>query len=161
MAFEDAELTPQEKQVIILSNLYQVQPGNVQAALEKASQFLNGGKTEETNDNDNSMRLYSFDRDAQFIFSAFRQTHGIDLETAELHWWKFIAYFMDLGQETTFCQLVGLRSRIKKGTASKEERQAAREMGDLIDVPEIDDRTLEEKEREAEFLQLIVQGYKK
>ena len=64
---------------------------------------------------------------------------------------------MDLGQDTTFCQLVSLRKRIKTGKANKEERQAAREMGNLIEVPDIDDRTLAEKEAEAEFLRKIGQ----
>ena len=161
MAFEDSELTPQEKQIILLSNLYPICPDNTQVALERAMQFLNSGKVGDDGEGESSPRLYSFSKDAGFIFSAFRQTHGIDLETAQLHWWKFLTLFMDLGSETTFCQLVGMRSRIKKGTATKEERAAAREMGDLFEVPEIDDRTLEEKEKENEFMRLVAQGYKK
>ena len=160
MAFEDSELTPQERQQIILSNLYPVQPQNILAALEAINTFLNGGEIAETSGDDAPLRLYSFSKDANFIFSAFRQTHNIDLQTARLHWYEFLALFMDLGQETTFCQLVGLRKRIKTGKATKEERQAAREMGEMIDVPEIDDRTLEEKEQEARFLELVARGKK-
>jgi len=62
---------------------------------------------------------------------------------------------MDLGSETSFCQLVGLRKRLKTGKASKEEREQALEMGDLIEVQEPDTRTPEEREREEEFMRLI------
>lgn len=155
LAFEDNELTPQEKYIVLLNNLYPVQPVDTQYAVMEAVKFLNGGELRE---NESGPRVYSFAKDAQFIYAAFRQTHGIDLNTANLHWWQFLALFMDLGQDTTFCQLVSLRKRIKTGKATKEEKQAAREMGDLFDVPEIDARTLDEKEREAEFLRLVAKA---
>lgn len=153
LAFEDAELTPQEKQIILLSSLFVTIPADVEQAIVKANLFLNGGKVDDKEPE--PYRLYSFAKDADFIFAAFRQTHGIDLQTADLHWWKFLALFMDLGSETTFCQLVSLRKRIKTGKASKEERAAARDMGDLINLPDVDHRTLEEKEQEAKFLDLV------
>lgn len=155
LAFEDAELTPQEKQSILLSNLYGIVPDNIQTAFAKASWFLNGGKENEEETSEALSRVYSCSKDANFIFSAFRQTHNVDLETVQMHWWKFFALFMDLGQDTTFCQLIGLRKRIKNGTATKEEKKAAREMGSIFEIPETDDRTLEEKEQEAEFLRLV------
>jgi hypothetical protein len=117
---------------------------------------LNGDKT--GNDDEPGLRLYSFSKDADFIFAAFRQTHGIDLQKVDLHWWEFLALFMDLGADTTFCQLVNLRKRVKTGKATKEEKQAARDMGDAFDIPEADTRTLDEKEAEAEFLKLVQGG---
>lgn len=158
MAFEDNDLTPQEKQIVLLSNLYPTMPTDIEGAMRQAQWFLDGGRTAgDDTQGESSPRVYSFSKDANYIFAAFRQTHGIDLQKSELHWWEFLALFMDLGQDTTFCQLVGLRRRLKTGKASKEEKAAAREMGDLIDVPEIDDRSLEEKEAEEEFLRLIGQ----
>jgi hypothetical protein len=156
LAFEDPDLTAQEKQIVMLSNLYPVVPSDVSGALEQANLFLNAGKP--YGEGEAGPRVYSFAKDANYIFAAFRQTHGIDLETAELHWWKFLALFMDLGSETTFCQLIGLRKRLKTGKASKEERQAAREMGDILDVPDIDDSTLEEREAEAAFMEAVKQS---
>lgn len=151
MAFEDNDLTPQEKQLVLLSNLYSVVPNDVDAAFQQAQWFLNGGK-ESDPESDPSPRVYSFAKDANFIYAAFRQTHGIDLSTAQLHWWTFLALFMDLGQDTTFCQLVSLRKRLQTGKATKEERAAAREMGELVELEPIDNRTLDEKEAEDDFL---------
>ena len=159
LAFEDESLTGFEKQSLLLSILFPKCPPDAMAAITAANLFLNGGKTADARqDMSGGMRLYSFSKDADFIYSAFRQTHGIDLQKAELHWWEFLALFMDLGADTMFCNLVSLRKRVKTGTASKEERQAAREMGELFDVPDVDTRTLDEKEREAEFLKLV-QGH--
>jgi len=156
MAFEDNELTPQEKQLVLLGNLYSVVPNDLTAALDRANWFLNGGKENTPDENPTSpVRVYSFAKDGNFIYAAFRQTHGIDLSTAKLHWWTFLALFMDLGQDTTFCQLTALRKRLKTGKASKEEQAAAHDMGEMIDIPDIDDRTLSEKEAENEFLSKV------
>lgn len=140
--------------MILLANLYPDQIEDTQAALEMGMRFLNGGKVADEED-EGGPRLYSFDKDANFIFAAFRQTHGIDLETVQLHWWSFLALFMDLGADTTFCNLVSLRKKVKTGKASKEERDAAREMGDMFDIPEPDDRTPEEREQEDNFLRMV------
>ena len=136
--------------------MYPKIPSDTYQAFEKANWFLNGGMVNE--EESDSPRVYSFAKDANFIFAAFRQTHGIDLQTTDLHWWKFLALFMDLGQDTTFCQLISLRKRIKTGKASKEEQAAAREMGEVFDLPDVDKRTLDEKEMEAEFLRKVEQA---
>lgn len=156
LAYEDEELTGYEKQLILLKNLYPQPPHDNEKALELGLRFLDGGNVPQ-GESQPSPRLYSFSKDAGFVFAAFRQTHGIDLETAELHWWKFLALFLDLGPDTTFCGLVGLRKRVWSGKASKEERQAAAEMGEAFDIPQPDTRTGEEKEREAAFMRLLNQ----
>lgn len=162
LAFEDPELTAGEKQAILLRNFYaKVVPENLQDAYDVAIWFLDGGEDDQGRKQDevqDSPRLYSFSGDASLIYAAMRQTHGIDLSHTELHWWQFLALFSDLGQDTAFCNLVSLRKRVKNGTASKEERKAAREMGSAFEVPEIDDRTLEEKEAENEFFRLLDKG---
>lgn len=157
MAFEDVDLTTQEKQVVLLENLYPSLPSNVPEAFRLGIKFLNNGEEveEATSESNPALRLYSFSQDANFIFSAFRQTHGIDLETAELHWWKFLALFMDLGADTTFCNLVSLRKRVKTGKASKEELRMYRDLKDVIDLSEPIVLTREEREQEDEFMRLV------
>lgn len=158
LAYEDEELTAIEKQIITLQNLYPEQPPNTAAAVEMAGKFLNGGMEQGEAGEARQPRLYSFGKDSGLIYAAFRQTHGIDLSSADLHWWQFLALFMDLGADTAFCNLVGLRKRIKTGKATKEELRAYREMRDVIDLPEPDTRTAEEREKESEFLRLVQEG---
>lgn len=161
LAFEDTELTNIEKQTVMLVNLYKEVPENGYLAAEKAIWFLNGGKEDqqESNENSKTHRYYSFGKDASFIVAAFKQTHGIDLlDTQYMHWWKFMALFMDLGQETTFTNLVALRKRVKTGKATKEERSAASDMGDVFDLPDFINLSIEEMEKERDFMNKVKLG---
>jgi hypothetical protein len=160
LAFEDPELTPQEKQGILLSMLFVDVPPIEQETFEQAMWFLDGGKRGAEPDA-NPMRLYSFAKDSNFIFAAFRQTHGIDLQKTNLHWWEFLALFMDTGQDTTFCQLTAMRKRLKTGKASKEEKEFANAHPEIVDVPEVDTRSLEEKEIAAEFMRKVEEARRK
>lgn len=159
LAMEDNALTAQEKQYVLLRNLYVEMPLDVSAAMQAANWFLNGG--ESIAGDAGGPRLYSFARDANLIFAAFQQTHGINLTKTDLHWWEFLSLFMDLGKNTAFTQLVALRARVKTGKATKDEREAARKLGDMFDVPEVDDRSLEEREAHKRFMELIARGRSK
>lgn len=154
MACEDTELTGYEISLVILTNLFPEIPDDLDAALEKARWFLDGGEVHQEPE-ERQPRVYEFSKDANFIFAAFRQTHGIDLQAESLHWWKFIALFMDVGGDTTFSQLTALRKRVKTGKATKEERDAARELGTIFEVSDTEMRTLEDLEAEEEFMKAL------
>jgi hypothetical protein len=159
LAFEDDTLTAYEKQTVMLCNLYPQMPPDALEAMKQAAWFLNGGR--ESDDSAGGPRVYSFGKDANLIYAAFRATHNINLKEVDLHWWEFLALFLDLGSETTFCNLVSLRKRIKTGKATKEERRAALEMGELFDVPDADDRTIEQREAERRFDEAVAEGMRK
>lgn len=157
MAFEDNELTDFEKKVVLVNGLYQEMPDSrdTPSAIRQGVKFLDGGN-DKPEEEGHGLRLFSFTHDARFIFSAFQQTHGIDLQNTEyMHWWQFMTLFMDIGSETFFSNLVSLRKRVKTGKASKEEKQVAREMGSVFEVPEIDTRSIEERELERTFMNRV------
>lgn len=163
LAFEDPNLADREKQGVMMYNLFpEVDPNKLRqdeviALQERAHWYLNGGRSP-GDEADAGPRVYSFSKDAALIFAAFRQTHGVNLQSVEMHWWSFLALFMDLGNETAFNQLVSLRKRVKTGKASKEERQVARELGAMFELDEIDDRSPEERGQEDEFERLVEKG---
>lgn len=132
-AFEDPRLATLEKKVIMCDLLFQNVPKDLNAATIAAIKFLDCGKPRREA---NSGRVYSFSKDSEYIYSAFLQTFGVDLQTAEMHWWKFCAMFGDLGQETTFNQIVGLRSRKQRGKLSKEDREIWFRMHDVLTLEE-------------------------
>jgi hypothetical protein len=130
-------------------------PDDPGAAINQAQKFLNGGKLDEAPD-ESPMRLYSFAKDAGLIFAAFKQTFDIDMETVEMHWWKFLALFADLGAETRFCgEIIPTRYGIKTGTATKEQKQRYRDHPEIYDLPEPDTLTAEERAQEEEFMKLV------
>jgi hypothetical protein len=152
MAFEDPDLTNYEKQVVLLSNLFLEVPEDVKGALEVAAVFMNGGDI--VQDPGENPRVYSFEKDAKYIYSAFMQTHRIDMQKVDLHWYEFLALFMDLGEDTAFSQIRSLRYRVKTGKATKKELSAYREAGDVMVIEE-DAETMEEREANERFLKLI------
>ena len=59
------------------------------------------------------MEPYDFQFDAQWIYSAFLQQYGIDLNTGSMHWFRFMILFEDLNDGTpTIVNLI--RTRIEK-----------------------------------------------
>ena len=115
--------------------LYQEQPSDVTQAVREGVRFLDGGEQpRETG----GRRLYSFDQDGADIYSAILQTHGIDLQTVKMHWWKFRMLFLDLHEDTTFQRMISLRSRREKGLLTKEEKRLWLDMAELLELREAD-----------------------
>jgi hypothetical protein len=157
LAFEDNDLTPQEKRLILFENFYIDRPADISQATDRAMWFLNCGRD---SIDDEGPRVFSWAKDSQLIYSAFHQTHKIDIQTASIHWWVFLSLFMDLGNNTAFCQLASLRRRVKTGQASKEDIKAAQELGELFQIDDIDTRSIDEKDQETEFMRLLSAGEK-
>ena len=154
MAFEDYTLTNFEKQAIMLDLLYQEIPENTKEAMKAAVWFLNAGEEEAKGGYGSGMRLYSFEKDAKYIYSAINQSHGIDLTNIEyLHWWKFVYMFLDLNKDCFFTQMLYYRKQRAKGKLTKEELSYCNEIKDILDLPQY--HTPEEIEAENEFMKLL------
>lgn len=156
LAFEDQELTNYEKQIVMLNLLYKEIPGNSQEACRLGVKFLDCGDDQEDKGahDDVTGRLYSFEKDAKYIYSAIKQSHGVDLETVNyLHWWKFSYMFLDLREDCFFHRLIHLRRQKKLGKLTKEERELYYRIQDIVDLSEV--RTNEEQKVADEFMKLL------
>ena len=165
LAFEDDELLDFEKAEIMLRNLYGENiPKNTDEAIRKAIYFLDCGEEDEEKKvgTSNSTRLYSFTKDAKYIYSAIKQTHGIDLESIEyLHWWKFVYLFLDLNPECFFFFFIDLRNKKKKMKLSKEERRLYIQLYDILELNDKPKFTEEEQKEIDEFMELLKQAENK
>ena len=159
MAFEDEELTGSEKAVIMLELLYEEIPENLDEAVKKAILFLDCGEQDEdkkVGSQKSSNRLYSFSKDAKYIYSAIKQTHGIDLENVEyLHWWKFVYLFLDLNPDCFFCKIMDLRNKKRKGTLSKEEKKVYMQLFDIVSLDRKPQFTEEEQKEIDDFMNAL------
>lgn len=54
--------------------------------------------------------VFSYEHDDGYIAAAFRQQYQIDLDSTNLHWWKFYAYFLSLQDNTEIVKIMGYRS---------------------------------------------------
>lgn len=137
LAFEDAELTSNEKTYIMLKLLYKedIADEYLEEAIKKAVKFIDLGK--EIKDEKPSQRIFSYKKDGNYIFSGINQTHHIDLDSIpNLHWWKFMALFMDMGTECTFNELIYYRKRKIEGKLTKDEKKKYNEIKDLVSLEE-------------------------
>lgn len=136
LAFEDEELTREEKFYIMIKNLYkkEIPSEDLEEACRKAIKFIDFGK-EEDSQRKNESRIYSFEKDSSYIFSGINQTHHIDIEEkVDLHWWKFISMFMDMSPDCMFGELIYYRKRKNEGKLTKEEKKNYEKIKDIVDL---------------------------
>ncbi len=134
-AFDDERLTDSEKLTVLVTLLYPDIPENTALAISQGLKFLNMGK-EPDKSRGKFPQIYNFEKDAQYIFSAFKSSFNIDLSRIEyLHRWAFRSLFSDLG-ESFFNTLIGLRTRRNKGKLTKEEKEFVSEHSELIELEE-------------------------
>lgn len=147
LAFEDDELTLEEKYYVMLIRLYGEIPKDSNIAIEKGILFLDCGE-EQREISDSEKRLYSFEKDSKYIYSALSQTHDIDVESIKfLHWWKFVFLFMDTGNDCMFNNIISLREKKNSGKLSPEERKTWMKLRNILDLDYIED-----DEEESEFM---------
>ena len=154
LLMQDDEVTNEEKIIQGLNLYYPVVPRNIHEAVEKMLWFYQCGKEAVENDSgsDSSSgkqpeKVYSFEYDDSYIYAAFLQQYGVDLqEVNHLHWWKFRAMFVSLGENTEFVKIMGYRSIKTTSKMSKEQREFYRKMQRLHALP------VSQKEREAEAI---------
>lgn len=153
IAFEDIELTKEEKAYILLKNLYktEIPKEDIEQALIKGIKFIDGGETVE-NEPAHEKRVYSFTKDSKFIFSGISQTHSVDLsEKEDLHWWVFLSLFMDMSADCTFGELVYYRKRKNENKLTKEEKEQYRKIKKIVDLDDFNEQDEESRKARKEF----------
>lgn len=139
-AYNDPELSDQEKAVIMLECLYenyeQLPPGEYQEAINQAVWFLDGGGTTDPNSkHQQSKRVMDWEQDEQIIFSAVNKVAGYETRSKDyIHWWTFLGYFNEIG-EGLLSTVINIRQKKNKGKKlEKYEQEFYRENKNLIDL---------------------------
>lgn len=154
IAYEDNDLTIQEKHLIMLKLLYKTMPQDIEKAIIQGIKFLNCG--EETINSKENERVYSFKKDAKYIYPAVSQASKVDLETVGFfHYWKFFYYFLDIPDNCTFSNIISFRQKKNKGKLTKEEKKVYLESIEVLDLDYEPEETTEE---ESEFMKAFVGG---
>lgn len=154
LLIQDNTLTDMEKVEIALNLYYPEIPHDPIQALEKILWFYRCGKEydaespqEGTEGTTQQQAIYSFEHDAEYIYAAFLDQYGIDLQDIEhLHWWKFRALFKGLKEDNLIVKIMGYRSIKIDDNMTEAEKKFYRRMKRIYTLP--DDRTQEEKERD-------------
>lgn len=155
LAFEDVNLTQEEKIYVLLKNLYGYIPeNNIEEYVKKGIEFLNCG--EEIVEKENHKRLYSFSQDSKYIYVAMKQSMNVDFDN--LHWWDFVNYFMALDEKSFFSRILYLRQQKNKGKLTKEEKKYWNDNRNILELKQEENYNFDEKESIEEFKKLLKGG---
>lgn len=102
-------------------------------SLDAMLQFYAGASTENNTGGGKNVWAYDFEKDSEYIFSAFLDSYGIDLTTAKLHWWRFKALFKSLPEDCQMCKIMMYRT-IDLKKVPKDQRKFYREMKARYDL---------------------------
>ena len=92
-------------------------------------------------------QIFSFEYDAKYIYSAFLDQYGIDLnEIDQLHWFKFKSLFEGLKSDNKICEIMSYRAIDLSKIKDKEEKKKYKQLQRQWALP--DNRTIEEKEQD-------------
>ena len=144
----DKELDDKQKIEQALLLYYPKIPNNINEAIEQMLWFYRCGKdmvTSGGNGKGKSNQIYSFDFDDGYIYSAFLDQYYIDLQDADLHWWKFKALFKSLKEDNEIVKIMGYRSMDLNKIKDKEEKAYYKKMKDLYKIKNISSKDEIEK----------------
>lgn len=161
LLIQDDEMDAKDKIMPALNLYYPEIPQNISEAVDKLLWFYRCGKNTDDirNDSGNAEgapnKVYSFEYDDDYIYAAFLEQYGIDLQDVKyLHWWKFRALFKSLGENTEFVKIMGYRSMKISSKMSKEQKDFYKHMQEIHALP-MSDR---EKEANAILTETLING---
>lgn len=142
MMMEDPELTDSEKAMRGLELVYPEIPEDLEAAVDGLLWFYAGGKQWRDKRGGSAegasevQRIYSFEHDDDYIYSAFLTQYHIDLQDIEyLHWWKFKAMLRTLSSDLEFSKIMEYRSIDINASMTKEQRDFYSRKKELYALP--------------------------
>lgn len=145
-ALESNELTNEEKAIASLTILYpdfeEMPREHYEEALKQCFWFIDGGTSEQASVK--SPRVVFWEKDFPYIIAPINRIVGGDVRGKEMHWWTFLAAYMEIG-DCTFAQIVRIRDQKARGKPlDKPDREWYRKNRHLVDVKR--EYTQEQKE---------------
>jgi hypothetical protein len=152
LLMQDNKINDETKIYLAIKLFYKEQPQDLKKAIEAILWFYKCGKEEKSENSKNeenkkSKQIYSFEHDAKYIYSAFLDQYGIDLNEIDyLHWFKFKALFECLKSDNKIVEIMGYRAIDLNKIKNKEQKDKYRKLQRTWALP--DNRTTEEKEKD-------------
>lgn len=131
-------------------------PVDAEAAVEAVLWFYRCGEDvpEKKEDGAKKQRSYSFEVDAETIFSDFWRYYKIDLSSETLHWWAFRALLAGLPEDSGYKQRVYYRTCDLKGMPKTEQARINR-IRKLIAISDKKQKKMTLEERNALMLEYV------
>lgn len=134
--FDDPDLTNAEKWMVAIGLIYgdliNTDGTPIETPLTALAReimwFCSGGEEVTAGgkqDGKEKPRLHDFEQDEDYIIGGFQQAYGLDLtdETLALHWWRFLALFRSLPENTEMAHRVQIRAMDTSKMKGNEKRR--------------------------------------
>lgn len=135
-ALADTGWTPAQKAEIILTILYTVPipRQHAEEAIRRAYWYLDGGQEQ---NGKNAPTLMDWQKDWPLIVAPINRVVGHDVRIDDgLHWWTFLAAYMEIGGDCTLAQIVSIRDKLARGEKLEDyEKKFASRNADLLSLP--------------------------
>lgn len=139
----DAEFTDEEKGLATLAAFYPdlEELTDYEESIRQMLWFVDGGEQKTSK---KSPTLVDWEQDWTHIISPVNRVLGYEARsvpydaeqnTGGLHWWTFLAAYMEIGADCVMSQIVSIRDKLKRHKKlEKHERDFYRRNRDLVDI---------------------------
>lgn len=150
LMMQDSEVDNKKKIKQALKLYYPKIPKDINKAIDSILWFYRCGKNIDKLNKGAGRgkltRIYSFEYDDDYIYSAFLDQYKIDLQDIDyLHWWKFKAMFKSLKKDNEIVKIMRYRSMDLSTIEDKKQRFFYKQMKDVYKIPLSIDKEEEEK----------------
>lgn len=127
-ALSDPELSDQERSYVVLNMFYpnfkKMPVEHYKEALEWCMWFIKGGEDDDGS-NTKSPKLVDWEQDFKLMVAPINHVLGFEIREAEyLHWWSFLSGYYEISGDSTFAQVVSIRSKLAhKKKLDKTDRE--------------------------------------
>lgn len=132
---EDEDVPWQIKCRLLLQWYIDGIPDDLEEAIEALGDFLTMRQDGEESDEPMlpPKQVYSFDEDMVWIYSAFREAYGIDLQSVPyMHWWEFQTLFIGIPDNTEIKQRILYRNTDLRDIKDKDERKRVKKIQEAV-----------------------------
>lgn len=162
LLMQDNTISEEDKIIQALELYYPKLPKDINRAIEGILWFYRCGKDEieyktKNKGTGKSTNVYSYNYDDDYIYSAFLDQYGIDLQDVKyLHWWKFKAMFKALKEDNEIVKIMGYRAMDVNKIKDKEQKAYYKKMQELYKIPS--NISKDEKEKLSEIEEILLNG---
>ncbi len=152
---DDKELSDVERYEIISDLFFPGIRPDVSGQKEAIKWFLTAWNHDRNRKAKDTAKVMDYDIDQWRIYSAFRNQYGIDLNTADLHYWQFMGMLTTL-DECAFTRVIDIRMKKTSHKMSKEEKKAIAEVKEVYALEQREEKvSVEDKQKQQEALRVF------
>lgn len=134
------EMAAEEKTIEMMRLCYcRKLPPDAETAVRLLVWFYCGGKNPRLRERERRGRgaIYDFQYDAELFYAAFLEQYGIDLIKDGLHWWKFLALFRGISENSRLYQAMRWRAMDLSGVSDQKQKRYYRKMKQIYRLPDL------------------------